>query len=483
MPGPARSLHLLLAGALLAAPGVAHGASSLAVGVGPPIAGAPTSVVFTMSSDDANARFAAARARVDDGRPCPATFFDVEALPGNVALGQARYAAGTTTVAGPVLSLPGRYRICSYLYGPTATTTLAAQDQVADVRLPAGALAMAITPPSPRYGDPVDVRITGSTDVAARLTLTEGTTPCTAEDRDSLGAPPIVPAGAIDVTVPQVELREDTTLLCAELAPERALAAPHAELVLARSELPVAQDLGGAMDDVRIRLEGRTIIATARLSGSFRGTPSMGGVDALCRAVVTVRKGRLTALCHIAADDRLPASVQVTLGGQTTRGAFVRSAPVAVSLAPWRRTARLIVPGRSIGVVRLGMPLAELRVQGGAPGGTHFSPGSLTLPGARAGRRQIWNVDGIDVRVVRGRVAGMLVRDDGFRTARGLGPGTVGRVARVRRLAPGASCRTRGRSIVTVCRVGRSTWFGPGRASKLGGGFVAVWPGAVVRPR
>jgi len=74
-------------------------------------------------------------------------------------------------------------------------------------------------------------------------------------------------------------------------------------------------------------------------------------------------------------------------------------------------------------------------------------------------------------------------RDD-YRTAAGLTTRSSPLRSSLRRLARGASCRSlKGHPEASdLCRLGQTTWWGPGGSGAITQGFFAIWPGATIRP-
>jgi hypothetical protein len=426
-----------------------------------------------------------ADARADDGRPCEATLAAFEAAsPGFISLGNTRYRAGTASVPGVVLKRAGNLRVCAYLY-VISTQTLARDEHVVTVRLPTGTATLAVTPARPLFGRPTALRVTGAVDIPARVDVLASAGACS--EGESAVTPRSVPAGPFDVTFTDVDLPDDLARLCLRVTPDDPLDPPNDALVLASVEQSASVDLGAALTDLRVRVVGRRIEVSAAVSG-LRGPLRLRMNGAYCGSVA-VRAGRASAVCYVIYGSKLPASEPVVLVGTSRLGANVRSASVPVALAALRRAGRVVLPGRSIGVVRLGMSLGDLLRQGARPNNGVFTTRKLILP--QSPRARVYEVDNVFAWVDRGKVRAIFTRGStlpgagDFRTARGLTTHSSALRSALRRLAPGSRCRTlpANHAFTDLCQIGRSTWWGPkgGGAIGGGGGFLAIWPGARVR--
>lgn len=489
------SQRVLVVGAVvvaLAGPSVAHAASSLAVVVDPPIAGATPAVTFSMASDDPTVRFANAYARVDDGRACEPTPPAFESVsPGFLPLAVGvPFVSGVTTRQGARLKQPGAFRICGYLTGSTNNVSLATDDDVIVVRLPIGTARLTVTPAVPVFGEPVTVRATGSVDIPATIELRASAGACS----DGEVVPStfrLAPAGAFDLTYADVELPQDLVRLCLVMGPQPGLDAPYQNHLLGVLDQPTTYDLGATMTGLEARVNGRRLEATVSVTGRFRGSPTLSIEGAHCekdRVEATIRADRATAVCHLAFGiDRRPRSqIQVRMGGTTIRGATLRTPALDVDVSAFLRTARLVAPGRSIGFVRIGMTLRELLDQGGRKSTPGFFVAKLILPGSRVLRPQWYAVEDVFALVREGRVRGILLREkliDPYRTAEGLTPNSSPRRAVLLRRAPGARCRPlpANPALADLCLIGPSTYWGPkGTGAFATSGFFAIWPGAQV---
>jgi hypothetical protein len=159
-----------------------------------------------------------------------------------------------------------------------------------------------------------------------------------------------------------------------------------------------------------------------------------------------------------------------------------------VDLGAYRRQARLVVPDRSIGVLRIGMTLGQVLAQGASKSGLTFVPQrKLTIP-TSAFVAPTYEVDDVLAVLRGGRVRALFTRGaddrrDDYRTAAGLTTRSSPLRSVLRRLAAGGSCRPLAvrRSLSDLCRLGRSTFWGPGGGGAIADGFFTIWPG--VRPR
>jgi hypothetical protein len=495
---------------MTAVPQAARAASSLTVAVSPPIAGATPTVTFTMASDDPTAGVARGFLRADDGRPCEATFLAFASVPGSVLLGSAPFAPGVTALSAPRLTQSGSFRICGYLTGASNSVTLALDDRVIPVRLPAGSAVVTLDPPIPAFSRPVSMRLAGNVDIPSVLDVALTTGGCSEEATVASAPLQFLDPGAFDVTIPDLLLRQDVTYLCLAIRPQTELAPPNQTHRLTSVERPVDQDLGGTIADFQVRRVGRALEVSAQVSGAFRIAPKINvaipqGVRItgdICDTpsfrerptdILTIRGGIATGACLLDYEEarKLPR-FDVSLFGVTTLGAHIETPIISLDANEYRRTGRLVVPEQSIGFVRLGMTLDELVHQGGRRSDFQFrhpAPEKLILPGGRS--RSLYGVDNVLVLVRGGRVRGMATNwpldfaaGSAFhRTANGLTLMTASGRPGLRRKAPGARCRPhpRNRAITDLCRIGPTTYWGARSRTGLPG-FLAIWPGARVRP-
>lgn len=256
----------------LAGAAPALSASSISVGVEPPVIGARIAVAVTMASDDAGIKRAYVQGRVDDGRACEPTLLGFTAATAGVQLRglieSIAFAAGTTTVAAGPRGFPsGAVRVCGYLVGPNQAA-LAMSDAVVTFRLPAAALTVAVTPQRPAFNQSLSVRVTGATDVDANVRVYPGAGSC---PRDVVGggAERFVSQGPVDITLEDVPHPESTDRICLLAVPTSSLAAPNDALVLAASEQPFSQELGGTIRLVSATLYWRRLELVGEVTGAM----------------------------------------------------------------------------------------------------------------------------------------------------------------------------------------------------------------------
>jgi hypothetical protein len=483
-----RTLALAAAAASLALPATVRAVSSLSVSVAPGIVSAPTTVSFTMASTDVPLpRFATAGMRLDTGRPCEGTLGDFQATVPPVNLGTASFAQGTVTQPANSPRQPGTYRLCAYLTG-TSVLPIVIVDQLFAVRLPSGTAALTLDPAAPAFGTPVTLRVAGNVDVPATVDVLGGAGTCANAESVTDGSQQVA-AGAYSVSFPGLRIAENVTRLCVRVTPSSLLDAPNDGLALASVDQPFAQDLGASIGAVRATMTGRRIEASAPVSGAFRGpvTIQATGVDCGGDPAARVRAGTATAVCLVRHSQRMPATTRVRLAGRSRLGADLASSTATVDITVYRRDGRLVVPDRSIGVLRLGMTVAELLRQGGQGSALGFTPGrKLILP--QTIRDRHYGLDGAVAVVRGGRVRALFTRGTGdkfddFHLAHGLKTSSSPKRSGLRRLAPGGRCRPfrDNRSLSDLCRFGRSTFWGPGGGTSLQVGFFAIWPGTRVR--
>ena len=424
---------------------------------------------------------------MDDGRPCEPNFAAFEtATPRLIGLGEGvRFQPGAVSQPVSTPKQSGNLRVCGYLYGPVAQRTLAISDQVVAVRLPTGTAALALDPARPVHGRPLTLRVTGSVEVPAMVDVLGATGACSGGEtvtQDSRS----VPAGPFAVTWTGVDVPDEVRRLCLRVTPATLLDAPNDGLVLASVERPVVPDLGAVLSGLRARLTGRRVEVSARVTGRLDGplTVRVDGADCLGDPTARARGGRASASCLLAHAPRLPGSVRVSLVGRSRLGADLSTPPAVLDIAAFARAGRLVVPGRSIGVVRLGMTLADLLAQGAqGPAGALLPSRKLILPATL--RDRSYAVDGVLAVVRGGRVRAIFSRGAGdrrdeYRTAHGLTTRSSPVRAALRRLAPGARCRPLAGhpSASDLCRIGPSTYWGPGGRTSIQDGFFTIWPGA-----
>lgn len=480
---------------VLGAPSAALGASSISVAVDPPVAGARMGVAVTMASDVAGTKRAYAQGRVDDGRPCEPT---VGAFTAATAPAQLRgffestpFVSGTTTVAIGPRPFLGAVRVCGYLEGP-GPTALAMSDTVVTFRLPVGALTMSATPERPAFNQTLRVRVTGTTDVDAIVRVFPGAGSCPG---DVVSGGTFVTQGPVDVTLEDVPHPESTDRICLLAVPTSGLAPPNDALVLAASEKPFSQDLGGTMRLVSATLHWRRVELVGEVTGAMAERafswdlrlPGGGEVPCGGEGQFTRRGGsRVVVSLKLAICPRSARSMLAGLVVTTPLGARLTTEHLPIDLAETVRRNGLLVPDRSISGVTLGMTQAELERQEGGPlraigGGEALSragiaPGFGRWRGARA-----FLFEGVEVVMRGGRVVAMAsVAETGtpgserpLRTSGGITPAMRPTIERWRKAHPEARCVRRGQA-VSACRLGRFTYIKP-RPVKFSNGFFAIF--------
>jgi hypothetical protein len=500
---PRRSVWMMVVAALgvLGAPASALGVSTISVGVDPPVIGARIAVAVTMASDDVGTKRAYVQGRVDDGRPCEPT---LAAFTAATTASQARgfiesvaFAPGTTTVAaGPRGFPPGAVRVCGYLVGPSQAA-LAMSDAVVTFRLSVAALTMTVTPERPAFNQSLSVRVTGTTDMDATVRVYPGAGSC---PRDVVAGGSFVTQGTVDVTLEDVPHPESTDRVCLLALPATSLAAPNDALVLAASEKPFAQELGGTIRLVSAKLYWRRVELVGDVTGTMPESAFSweirlpgGGEVPRCRGQVVPQRGeftrrrgsRVVVSVKLVACPVTPRSILAGLSVETPLGARLTTDLQPIDLSETVRRNGLLVPDRSISGVTLGMTQAELELQEGAPlragagsalGRAGIAPGFGRWRGARG-----FDFEGVEVVIRGGRVVAMAssaefgtpFSERPLRTSGGITPKLRPTLARWRKAHPEARCVRRGQA-VAACRLGRFTYIKP-RPVKFTTGFFAIF--------
>lgn len=371
----------------LGVPVAAGAASSIQVAVAPAVATAVNTLTVTIASDDPSSKRVLVYGRTDDGRPCEATAAAFQAGSTARALFFAAEAQVAPTMTGTAKLGRGPLRVCAYLETSPSLATLAVQDTVVQLAAPTATLAITASPNPVPFGSSSIVGVTGVATAAGHVEawLVPAGTGCDQETAGEQIGSAAAEQGAFAASFEhQPSLRDGT--LCASFTADDFSLEPIARVtggtlvVDVGGEIAIESSVAGLS---RLTVTGRVIGAgpdSGLLSASserrgvecrvgarddaFRVTCELS-VGRWCTAVLGADELTWAALKRCRRSGRARA-VQLRLRAKLASGAEV-ARTVTLDLGAAIDAYGLVVPGASIGGVRLGMGRAELEALAAGP--------------------------------------------------------------------------------------------------------------------